>query len=87
MARGLRGERRPDDPAAAAVMVVRLATGEISEDDLGDSVRDKDPVAVARGRLGGLHGGAARAARLSPEERVSIAKRAADARWKANKGE
>ena len=30
MARGPRGEKRPEDPAAA-VMVVRLATGDISE--------------------------------------------------------
>lgn len=33
------------------------------------------------GRNGGLKGGAARAAKLSPERRAEIAKKAAAARW------
>lgn len=41
----------------------------------------KDPAAVALGRRGGLKGGRARAAKLTPDERVDIAKRAAAARW------
>ncbi|GGG83995.1 hypothetical protein [Edaphobacter dinghuensis] len=41
----------------------------------------KNPAAVALGRLGGLKGGAARAAKLSPEERKEIAQRAAKQRW------
>ena len=41
----------------------------------------KNPAAVALGRLGGLKGGRARAARLTPERRVEIAKKAALARW------
>jgi len=36
---------------------------------------------VAIGRLGGLKGGKARAAKLTPERRVEIAKKAALARW------
>ena len=43
----------------------------------------KDPVAVELGRRGGLKGGKARAARLSPKRRVAIARRAARARWAA----
>ena len=35
----------------------------------------------ALGRLGGLNGGKARAAKLTPERRVEIAKKAALARW------
>ena len=31
MARGPRGEKRPDDPAAAAVLAVRIAMGETAE--------------------------------------------------------
>jgi len=38
-----------------------------------------DPVAL--GRLGGLKGGRVRAERLTPERRVEIAKKAAQARW------
>jgi hypothetical protein len=41
----------------------------------------KNPAAVALGRLGGLKGGKARAAKLSAAQRKEIAKRAANARW------
>lgn len=43
---------------------------------------EKNPAAVALGRLGGLKGGAARAKKLTAEERSEIAKKAAAARWK-----
>ena len=42
----------------------------------------KNEAAVALGRLGGLKGGKARAAKLSAKKRTEIAKKAADARWK-----
>jgi hypothetical protein len=42
---------------------------------------DKNPAAVALGRLGGLKGGRARANKLTADERSEIAKRAAAARW------
>jgi hypothetical protein len=42
----------------------------------------KNPAAVALGRLGGLKGGKARAAKLSPNKRSQIAKKAAQSRWK-----
>jgi hypothetical protein len=41
----------------------------------------KNPAAVALGKLGGFKGGHARAAKLTPEERRTIAQRAAKARW------
>lgn len=41
----------------------------------------KNPHAVALGRKGGLKGGVARAANLSPEKRREIAQAAARARW------
>ena len=43
--------------------------------------RQKNLAAVALGRLGGLKGGKARAAKLTPEQRQQIAKKAAQARW------
>ena len=46
-------------------------------DDLGD----KNPAAVALGRLGGQKGGKARAEKLTAEQRSAIAKRAAQTRW------
>jgi len=42
---------------------------------------DKNPAAVALGRLGGLKGGKARAEKLSAKKRKAIAKKAAKARW------
>lgn len=41
----------------------------------------KNPAAVALGKLGGRKGGPARAAKLTPEQRAEIARRAAAARW------
>jgi hypothetical protein len=41
----------------------------------------KNPHAVALGRLGGLKGGKARAKKLSKKKRIEIAKKAAKARW------
>jgi len=43
---------------------------------------EKNPAAVALGRLGGLKGGPARAKKLSKKQRADIAKKAAMARWK-----
>ena len=45
------------------------------------TTRDKNPAAVALGRLGGLKGGKARAESLSPRQRALIAKKAAKSRW------
>jgi hypothetical protein len=41
----------------------------------------KNPNAVALGRLGGLKGGKARIAKLTPEERRELARKAVQARW------
>jgi hypothetical protein len=46
---------------------------------------EKNPAAVALGRMGGLKGGKARAASLTPAKRKAIAKKAAKARWGASK--
>lgn len=43
---------------------------------------EKNPAAVALGRLGGLKGGKARAKKLTAAERSEIARKAAKARWK-----
>jgi hypothetical protein len=42
----------------------------------------KNPHAQALGKLGGLKGGKARAAKLTSEQRAEIARKAASARWK-----
>jgi hypothetical protein len=42
---------------------------------------EENPAAVALGRLGGRKGGKARAEKLTKEQRVQIARKAANARW------
>ena len=70
-----RSSSRKGDANQIAASVVARATGT-------EKPRKKDPAAVALGRRGGLKGGKARAASMTPEERSEIAKRAAAARWK-----
>jgi hypothetical protein len=77
-----RSRKRPRDPNQLAKLIVDIATGEV--EDVSENVpadSGKDPAAVALGRKGGLKGGKARAARMTPEERSEAAKRAAAARW------
>lgn len=57
------------------------AAAKIVEINTGQPKPAKNPAAVALGRLGGLKGGDARAASLSPEKRKEIAQRAAKQRW------
>ena len=47
--------------------------------------KEKNPAAVALGKLGGLKGGKARAAKLSPKRRSEIARNAVNARWNKEK--
>jgi RNase adaptor protein for sRNA GlmZ degradation len=46
------------------------------------TTEEKNPAAVALGRLGGLVGGNARAKKLSAKRKKEIAEKAAKARWK-----
>jgi len=68
--------RTPSDPNLLAASIVALTTDEDKPVE-----KPKDPLAVELGRRGGLKGGKARAAKLSPAKRKAIAKRAAQARW------
>ena len=62
-----------------AADIVSQATNESSPEITPDNL--KNPAAVALGRLGGLKGGKARAAKLTKAERSEIAKKAARKRW------
>jgi hypothetical protein len=70
--------KRPRDPNQLAKSIIDIATGEADE---YDPDAGKDPAAVALGRKGGLKGGAARAASMSPKQRSEAAKKAAKTRW------
>jgi hypothetical protein len=78
MPKGPKGEKRPADVIGAAVMVGRIATGEIEDAPLDDG---KDPAAKALGKKGG----AARAKSMTPERRAEIAKNAASMRWRRSR--
>ena len=74
MPKGPQGQKRPADVIGAAVMVARIATGEIED-------TKRDPGTEAN-RKGGLKGGKARANALSAKRRKEIARNAAKSRWK-----
>jgi hypothetical protein len=73
--------KRPRDLNQWAKRMVDIATGEVDDREPTPEERGKNPAAVALGKRGGLKGGAARAKKLSPEERSAAARRAASARW------
>lgn len=74
--------KRPRDPNQLAKSIIDIATGQKPDRDPTPEEEGKNPAAVAMGRRGGLKGGAARAASMTPEQRAEIAKKAAAARWK-----
>jgi hypothetical protein len=74
MPKGPQGQKRPADVNARAVMIAKIATGEI-EDKVTDD--GKNAAAVALGRMGGK----ARAEGLSAKRRREIARKAAKSRW------
>jgi hypothetical protein len=63
-----------------AASVVSQSTGQSGP----DKTPEKNPAAVALGRLGGLKGGKARAEKLSKKRRKEIAQVAAAVRWTRN---
>jgi hypothetical protein len=71
-------KRSSKDVNQIAADVLRAALG---EPEPTTPKGKKNPAAVALGRMGGLKGGKARAASLSPAKRAQIAKKAAAARW------
>lgn len=72
MPKGPRGKRRLADTVACAVMVAKIATGEIEDEKNGT---------MPGRRRSGIAGGKARAEKLSKERRAEIAGRAAAKRW------
>jgi hypothetical protein len=80
--------KKPHDLNELAASIVDAATG--GEECIPElqavqhTPPKKNPHAVALGRLGGKKGGPARAAKLTPEQRREIAKKAAEARWRVD---
>ena len=74
MPRGPNGERRPADAIGCAVMVGRMATGEVVPDQTSGR------------RRSGLAGAEARKAVTTNEQRKAIAEKAARVRWSVGHG-
>ena len=74
MPRGPKGEKRPADAIGNAVMIAKIATGEIEDMTTEDG---KNAAAVALGRMGGK----ARALNMTAAQRKAVAKKAARTRW------
>lgn len=72
MPKGPRGEKRPADAIGLAVMIGKIATGEIED--------ERETLSSAAAEMGS-NGGKARAANMTPERRVEIARKAATKRW------
>ena len=72
MPKGPRGEKRPADAIGLAVMIGKIATGEIED--------EREATSSAAAQLGSL-GGKARASALDPQKRREIAQKAAASRW------
>ena len=83
-------KKLPRDANSLAARIVAMSTGQpepeitrgAKREALAKPEKEKNPAAVALGRLGGLKGGKARAESLSKKKRSQIAKKAAVARWK-----
>jgi hypothetical protein len=71
MAKGPQGQKRPADAIGCAVMVAKIATGEIQDTIKAPSGKTKS----------GQAGATARAKSLSPEERAAISYKAASVRF------
>jgi hypothetical protein len=75
MPRGPKGEKHPADVIGNAVKVMRILTGEETEEIPPDDGKNKAAQELGR------RGGAARAAKMTSERRAEIAKKAASKRW------
>ena len=73
MPKGPKGQKRPADVIGNAVRVMQIATGEVEE--AKDDGKDTNAKAL------GAKGGKARAAKMTPERRAEIARKAAQKRW------
>ena len=77
-----RSSKRPRDVNSLAARLVAESVGdEPVTPPPADDIGDKNPAAVALGRLGGQKGAKARAEKLTAEQRSEIATNAAKARW------
>jgi hypothetical protein len=72
MPKGPRGEKRPADAIGRAIMVAKIATGEVED--------EREELTSAAAQLG-RKGGKARAAAMTPERRSAVARAAARKRW------
>jgi len=78
MPKGPRGEKRPADAIGRAVLIAKIATGEVED--------EREALSSAAAELG-RKGGKKRAETMSPERRAEVARKAAAARWGREKAD
>jgi hypothetical protein len=78
-----RSSKPSADPNEAAFEAVRRLTQ--SEGSAEPTPDERSQIARILGSRGGKKGGKARAAKLSPEQRAEIARKAAETRWRDRK--
>ena len=76
-------KKRPRDSNKLAFQIVQESTGDAEL----EPESHKNKAAVELGRLGGLKGGKARAAKMTKKQRSEAARKAANARWKNQKSD
>jgi hypothetical protein len=76
-------QKKPRDLNKLAASIVDAATNDAPAPAASEP--EKNPNAVALGKLGGKKGGPARAKKLTAEQRRAIARHAAESRWAAHK--
>ncbi|MBA3966664.1 MAG: RNA-binding protein [Nitrospirales bacterium] len=75
MPKGPKAQRRPGDVVGNAILVAKIATGEIKDEEFPN--KDSQVTAAEIGKKGGM----ARAAKLTKKRRIAIAQKAAKKRW------
>lgn len=77
-------KKLPTDVNVAAFQGMQSLLEQLDPESLPQP-KEKNPAAVALGKLGGAKGGQARAAKLPAKKRKAIAQKAAKARWEKGK--
>ena len=73
--------KRPSTPTDPFQLARHILDTVVPDAEPPKREKEKNPAAVALGKLGGRKGGLARAAKLTAEQRRVIAKKAAAKRW------
>jgi hypothetical protein len=81
MPKGSRTKPKREDEAQSAVRIMETIAERSEADSMPEITDEMRAIAAAFGRMGGLKGGPARAAKMTAKKRSESARKAAKARW------